>query len=72
MGYSISNLDCIVLAEKPKISSYVFKMCQNLAMSLDINVEQVSVKAKTSERLGFVGREEGIAAQVVVLLKSSN
>ena len=70
-GFLISNLDCVVIAEKPKISNYFIQMRENLAIALEVNLEQVSVKAKISERLGFVGREEGIAAQAVVLLKSS-
>ena len=70
-GFLISNLDCVVIAEKPRISNYFLQMRENLAIALEVNLEQVSVKAKTSERLGFVGREEGIAAQAVVLLKSS-
>tara|TARA_Y100001970_G_scaffold207525_1_gene252874 strand:- start:352 stop:831 length:480 start_codon:yes stop_codon:yes gene_type:complete len=70
-GYFVSNLDCIVIAEKPKISTYISKMRENLAIKLETNLELISVKAKTSERLGFVGREEGIASQAVVLLKSS-
>ena len=69
--FFISNLDCIVMAEKPRISNYISKIRENLATSLEIDVEQVSVKASTSERLGFIGREEGIAAQAVVLLEST-
>ena len=71
-GFTVSNLDCIVMAEKPKISSYIIKMRENLAKLLNIDIELVSVKATTSEKLGFVGREEGIAAQAIVLLQSSN
>ena len=71
-GFTVSNLDCIVMAEKPQISSYIIKMRENLATSLNIDIELVSVKATTSEKLGFVGREEGIAAQAIVLLQSSN
>lgn len=70
-GFFISNMDCIVIAEKPRISKYFLEMRKNLSIVLELNLEQISVKAKTSERLGFVGREEGIAAQAVVLLKSS-
>jgi len=71
-GFTVSNLDCVVMAEKPQISSYIIKMRENLATSLNIDIELVSVKATTSEKLGFVGREEGIAAQAIVLLQSSN
>ena len=71
-GFTVSNLDCIVMAEKPQISSYILKMRENLAIALNTDLELVSVKATTTEKLGFVGREEGIAAQAVVLLQSSN
>ena len=71
-GFIVSNLDCIVMAEKPQISTYILKMRENLAIALNLDLEIVSVKATTSEKLGFVGREEGIAAQAVVLLQSSN
>ncbi len=70
-SFCISNIDCIILAEKPRISGYISIMRENLADILEINFGQVSIKATTSEGLGFVGREEGIAAQVVVLLESS-
>ena len=70
-GFFVSNLDCIVMAEKPQISSYILRMRENLAIVLNIDIELVSVKATTTEKLGFVGREEGIAAQAVVLLQSS-
>ena len=70
-SFFVSNLDCVVIVEKPRISNYFLEMRENLSIALEVNLEQVSVKAKTSERLGFVGREEGIAAQAVVLLKSS-
>ena len=71
-SFYVSNVDCVVIVEKPRISDYFLEMRENLAIALEVNLEQVSIKAKTSERLGFVGREEGIAAQAVVLLKSSN
>ena len=71
-GFTVSNLDCIVMAEKPKISTYILKMRENLAIALNTDIEIVSVKATTTEKLGIVGREEGIAAQAVILLKSSN
>ena len=71
-SFFVSNLDCVVIVEKPRISNYFLEMRENLSIALEVNLEQVSIKAKTSERLGFVGREEGIAAQAVVLLKSSN
>ena len=71
-GYCCENLDSIIIAEKPKLKSYIGEMRENLASVLKINVDQLSIKATTTEHMGFTGREEGIAAQAIVLLKSSN
>ena len=70
-GYRIGNIDSIVVAQKPKIGPYIPMMRQTLAEVLGIDADQVSVKATTTEHLGFEGREEGISAQAVVLLESS-
>lgn len=67
-GYVIGNLDCIIIAQKPKIAPYIEKMRQNLAEVLGTGLESISVKATTTEHLGFEGREEGISAQAVVCL----
>lgn len=67
-GWEILNCDCTLLAERPKISPYVPAMKQSIASVLGINAEQVGLKATTNEKLGFVGREEGMAAMAVVLL----
>lgn len=69
--YQLSNLDIMVLAEKPKIGPRVVEMRQVIAGLLACDISQVSIKATTMERLGFVGREEGIAAEAVVLLVRS-
>ena len=69
-GYVCSNLDSIIMAEKPKMAPYLMEMKTNLASALEIKTEQVSIKATTTERLGVIGREEGIAAQAIVLLNS--
>ena len=69
-GWSVVNVDATLLAQKPKIAPYVPQMRQALADVLGLPVDAVSVKATTTERLGFVGREEGIAAQAVCLLRS--
>ena len=69
-GYVCSNLDSIIMAEKPKMAPHLMGMRTNLASALKIKLEQVSIKATTTERLGFIGREEGIAAQAIVLLNS--
>ena len=71
-GYSCENLDSIIIAEKPELKSYIGEMRENLASVLKINIDQLSIKATTTEHMGFTGREEGIAAQAIVLLKSNN
>jgi len=71
-GYCCENLDSIIIAEKPKLKSYIGEMRENLASVLKINIDQLSIKATTTEHMGFTGREEGIAAQAIVLLKSKN
>ena len=71
-GYCCENLDSIIIAEKPKLKTYLGEMRENLASVLKINIDQLSIKATTTEHLGFTGREEGIAAQAIVLLKSNN
>lgn len=68
-GFSIVDVDCTVAAQAPKLSPYREQMRQNLANALDVDVDQVGVKATTTEHLGFVGREEGIAAWAVALLE---
>ena len=70
-GYCCENLDSIIIAEKPKLKSYIGDMRENLASVLKINIAQLSIKATTTEHMGFTGREEGIVAQVIVLLKSN-
>ncbi len=67
-GWHVSNIDITIIAQKPKIAPYIMQMRENLAQILEIIRDCVSVKATTTEGLGFTGREEGIAAQAVVLL----
>ena len=69
-GFQILDADCTVAAQAPKLSPYRDQMRQNLARALGVDVNQVGVKATTTERLGFVGREEGIAAWAVALLQN--
>ena len=71
-GYCCENLDSIIIAEKPKLKTYIGEMRENIASVLKINVDQLSIKATTTEHMGFTGREEGIVAQAIVLLKSNN
>lgn len=68
-SYQLVNLDCTLVAQAPKMSPHIEQMRRNLAQDLRCNKNQVSVKATTTEKLGFTGRKEGIAAHVVVLLK---
>jgi len=67
-GYSINNIDSIIVAQKPKISPYIQKMRKIIADACEIDVSQVSIKATTEEKLGFTGREEGISSYAVCLL----
>ena len=71
-GYCCENLDSIIIAEKPKLKTYIGEMRENIASVLKINVDQLSIKATTTEHMGFTGREEGIVALAMVLLKSNN
>lgn len=68
-GFTILDADCTVAAQAPKLSPHRDQMRANLAAALGVDVECVGVKATTTERLGFVGREEGIAAWAVALLE---
>ncbi|MFB4214163.1 2-C-methyl-D-erythritol 2,4-cyclodiphosphate synthase [Shouchella sp. JSM 1781072] len=70
-GYTLGNVDCTVMAQKPKLAPYIDPMRQQIAQLLETNIENVGLKATTTEKLGFVGREEGIAAQAVILLTKS-
>jgi len=67
-GLRVVNVDSTVIAEAPRLSRYIQAMVENLAADLGIPAANVSVKAKTGERLGFVGRGEGIVAEAIVLL----
>ena len=67
-GWRIENIDATVIAEQPRIAPHVAAMCQTIAAACDMAANAVSVKGKTSEKLGFTGRGEGIAAIAVALL----
>ncbi len=69
-NYKVNNIDSTIIAQKPKLSPYINQMRQNIAEILNINLDQISIKATTEEKLGFTGKEEGIAAQAVCLLIS--
>lgn len=67
-GYELANADMTLICEQPKINPHVFAMRERLASVMQVGIEQLSIKATTTEQLGFTGRGEGIAAQAVVLL----
>ncbi len=67
-GYSVGNLDAVIVAQRPKMAPYIETMRKNIAEDLETETGRISVKATTTERLGFEGREEGISSQAVVLL----
>jgi len=67
-GYELVNLDSTIIAQAPKMSSHIEAMRNNLATDLQAEISQINIKATTTEKLGFTGREEGIAAHAVVLL----
>ncbi len=68
LGYAIGNLDVTIMAQAPKMAPHIEAMLQVLAADLETQFNQVNVKATTTEKLGFVGRKEGIAVEAVVLL----
>ena len=70
--FQLGNLDSILIAESPKLSPFLDDMRSNLAESLECKKDLISIKATTTEKLGFTGRGEGIAAQTVVLLRGKN
>lgn len=67
-GYVLGNLDATIIAQAPKMAPYIVSMREHLSQDLGVSLGQVSVKAKTCEKLGFLGRAEGIACEVVILL----
>jgi len=64
-GYAVNNMDATVICEAPKLSPYTMQMCANIAADCNVDVSQINVKATTTEKLGFTGRGEGIAAEAV-------
>ncbi len=68
-NYIINNIDSIIVAQAPKVSAYIDSMRKNIADALEIDTDLVSVKATTTEQLGFEGRKEGISAHSIVLVK---
>ncbi|WP_239752036.1 2-C-methyl-D-erythritol 2,4-cyclodiphosphate synthase [Mammaliicoccus sp. H-M34] len=69
-GYKLGNVDATIIAEQPKFRPHIDRMRDVIASIFEVSIEDVNVKATTNEKLGFIGREEGIQAQAVVLLTS--
>lgn len=67
-GYEIGNIDSIIMCEEPKMAPHIMKMRENVARVLHCDISQINIKATRGEKLGFVGRKEGIVSQSVVLL----
>ena len=67
-GYTIGNIDATVIAQQPKMAPHIPQMVSRIAEDLGVSPQQVNIKAKTNEKLGFLGREEGMAAQATALL----
>jgi 2-C-methyl-D-erythritol 2,4-cyclodiphosphate synthase len=67
-GYMVQNLDTTVVAQQPRLAAYIAPMVENISEALDLDPDHLNVKATTTEKLGFAGRSEGIAAYAVVLL----
>lgn len=67
-GYLVGNIDATIIAQAPKMAPHIVQMAANVAADLDVGAAQVNIKAKTNEKLGYLGREEGIAAEAVALL----
>lgn len=67
-GYQLGNLDLTIVAQSPKMAPHIDTMCQTIADDLSADINQINVKATTTEKLGFAGRKEGIATYAVVLL----
>ena len=67
-GYGISNIDATVVLEAPKVNPHIAKMAEVMANCMKIDADDISIKATTSEKIGFVGREEGVAAYATVLI----
>ncbi|MCF0192661.1 MAG: 2-C-methyl-D-erythritol 2,4-cyclodiphosphate synthase [Prevotella sp.] len=68
-GYKFGNIDATICAEKPKLNPYVPEMCETLANVIGTDIDNISIKATTTEKLGFTGRQEGISAYAVCLIE---
>ena len=68
-GYRVGNIDSIIILQRPKVQLFIEEMKETLAKVIEIETDDISIKATTTEKLGFTGREEGVAAQAVVLIE---
>lgn len=68
-GFAVVNIDATIIAEAPKMAPHIQQMCSNIAADIGVSVSDVNVKATTTERLGFTGRGEGVAAEAVCLIR---
>lgn len=71
-NYAVVNVDCTVSAQKPKLAPYIIKMRENIAKVIHTSVDRINIKATTTEKLGFEGREEGMSAQAICMIKEIN
>ncbi|MDD4924543.1 MAG: 2-C-methyl-D-erythritol 2,4-cyclodiphosphate synthase [Dehalococcoidales bacterium] len=71
-GYKVGNVDAVIVAEQPKLMGHIDKIREKLAVTMKVGIDAVSVKASTSEQLGFAGREEGMVAWAVATIKEEN
>ena len=71
-GYSINNIDSTICLQEPKIEKYINEMHKTLSHCISLDQENISIKATTSEKLGFIGKKEGVSAYAVVLIKKNN
>ena len=72
LGYEIVNVDTTVITEAPKLKNYILQMRKNLASDLNLSWDNINIKAKTNEKLGYLGRNEAIEAQAIVLLNKKH
>jgi 2-C-methyl-D-erythritol 2,4-cyclodiphosphate synthase len=71
-GFSLGNIDATIVMERPKLLPFIPAMRERIAVILAVELDQVSIKATTSERMGFIGREEGAAVMATVLIKKNS
>jgi 2-C-methyl-D-erythritol 2,4-cyclodiphosphate synthase len=69
VGYKVVNIDSVICAQKPKLAKYIDKMCKNVADTLGVTADKVSIKATTTEEMGFEGRGEGVSAQAICMIE---